>query len=89
MGRSAGSMEAKPDKSDCECKNVKVILNNDVLQTQSSRQGIYEKSSDLVNGKTSWTSDSQAIWYVSDLDFWCIGALDAIGKRNFYFKFHH
>jgi len=56
------------------------------LETQSSRQGIYKKSSRLVDGKPSWTSDSQAIWYVSEFNFWCIGALDAIGKSNSWFK---
>ena len=64
--------------SGCQCNQVRVKLRNGALQAQSSRQGVYERSG-LVNGKTSWISDSQAIWYVSELNFWCIGTLDVIG----------
>ena len=68
---------------DCQCSEIKVNLTNGALETQSSRQGIYKKSSRLIHGKPSWTSDSQAIWCVSEFNFWCIGALDAIGRSNF------
>ena len=60
--------------SDCQCDKVSVRLTNGALIAQSSRQGIYEKS-ELVNGKTSWTSDTQAIWYASVPKVWCIGTI--------------
>ena len=57
-------------------------MKNDVLITQSSRQGIFEISSKLVNGKNSWISTNQAIWYVPNSKFWCIGNLNAIGTET-------
>ena len=51
-------------------------MKNDVLSHQGSIQGIYQIS-DPINGKQSWTSGSNAIWYGQGQ--WHIGSLDAIG----------
>ena len=60
--------------SDCQCDKVFVRLTNGALKAQSSREGMYEKS-ELINGKTSWISDSQAIWYAPGPKVWCIGTI--------------
>ena len=56
---------------------VIVTLKNGALASQGSMQGIYQIS-DRINGKPSWTSVSNAIWY--SLNFgWLIGTQDNIG----------
>jgi len=75
FARSSPEMESE---SGCQCSKISVTLTNGAWQAQSSRQGTYGRSA-LVNGKPSWTTDSQAIWYVPESKFWCIGALTAIG----------
>ena len=38
-----------------------------------------------VNGKPSWISSTNAIWYTpNDTDYWMIGKLDDIGKNFGY-----
>ena len=54
-----------------------------VKEVQGDKEGIYHKSS-LVNGKASWTSATNAIWYYGgDLKVWAIGSLDKIGTNTF------
>ena len=55
-----------------------MILKNDVLSIQDSRVGLYKKGG-IVNGKRSWTTDSQAIWFVPQFLVWAIGPLEDIG----------
>jgi len=74
----ARSAPERESQSGCGCSKISVTLTNGAWQAQSSRQGTYERSG-LVNGKPSWTTDSQAIWYVPESKFWCIGALSTIG----------
>ena len=62
----------------CSCERIIVTLKNNALAAQRSREGIYRQSS-VVNGKTSWVSKSQAIWYNQELNEWAIGPLDYIG----------
>ena len=45
------------------------------------REGIYEISN-FVNGKPSWISDSQAIWYVPKFKDWAIGYKSKIGTTR-------
>ena len=52
-----------------------------ILSAQGSRQGIYHNSS-VVNGKPSWTSNLQAIWYDLQYDNWKIGPIDDIGTST-------
>ena len=53
-----------------------------VSEVQGDKEGIYHKSS-LVNGKASWTSSSNAIWYYGgEYKLWTIGPLDNIGTTN-------
>ena len=64
--------------SDCQCQTIKVSLSNEVLSKQASRQGVYQKSA-TVNGKPSWESTTQAIWYEPYYRKWAIGELSNIG----------
>ena len=61
---------------------MRVTLKNNALESQNSRQGIFKPSS-TVNGRPSWTSASQAIWYMQNNNKkWHIGALDKIGTTT-------
>ena len=51
-------------------------MKNDVLSVHGHLQGLYQIS-DPIKGKQSWTSGSNAIWYVQGK--WQIGSLDNIG----------
>ena len=42
---------------------------------QGPRKGVY-KISDTINGKPSWISNDQAIWWVPEFSEWGIGNLD-------------
>ena len=42
-------------------------------------EGIYTIS-ETINGKPSWISDDQAIWWVPGFNNWAIGSLDFIGS---------
>ena len=56
-------------------------MENNAQAAQGSKEGIYHNSS-LVNGKPSWTSTSQAIWYDQPSNDWMIGYLDNIGTST-------
>ena len=62
------------------CQTIRVILKNEVLLNQGTRQGIYERSTD-INERPSWihTTKSEAIWYMSKWKKWAIGSLSDIG----------
>ena len=47
---------------------------NEALTYQWDKQGTYELSAE-INGKASWKSATQAIWYNSTFKNWMIGAL--------------
>ena len=51
---------------------------NEALVHQSDRQGIYQLSQE-INGKPSWKSGTQAIWYYPEYKDWAIGSLSDIG----------
>jgi hypothetical protein len=72
--------ECNFDGGDCcgQCETITITLENNAQAAQGSREGIYHNSS-MVNGKPSWTSTSQAIWYDQDYDNWKVGSLDDIG----------
>ena len=55
-------------------------MKNEVLLNQGTRQGIYERSTD-INERPSWihTTKSEAIWYISKWKIWAIGSLSDIG----------
>ena len=55
-------------------------MKNNAATIQGTRQGIFQSSSP-VNGRPSWTSESQAIWYVPSIKEWAIGNLEDIGLR--------
>ena len=65
--------------SQCGC--LKVKLKNDAFTQQKSWQGTYQSSS-TVNGRPSWTSKSQAMWYVPQFKDYRIGHLKDIGSTN-------
>ena len=56
-----------------------------VKEVQGDKEGIYHKSS-LVNGKASWTSSTNAIWYHGEHKAWAIGSLykTNIGIHSFF-----
>ena len=53
-------------------------MKNEALKSNGERVGLYEKSSQ-VNGMVSWSSTSQAIWFLDSLKIWAIGSLENIG----------
>ena len=59
---------------DCQCQFLQVILVNEALTYQWDKQGTYELSAE-INGKASWKSATQAIWFNSTFKNWMIGAL--------------
>jgi len=64
-----------------ECQNIELIMKNDAHDAQGSKSGIYEIHQD-VNGKKSWISSSNAIWYVPTYNSWAIGNLASIGSNS-------
>ena len=77
--------ECNFDGGDCcgHCTAISVTLENNALVAQGYFEGIYNKSS-MVNGKPSWTSMSQGIWYVAEHTLWIISTLDYIGTASGY-----
>ena len=51
------------------------------MSKQGSRQGIYSLHQ-IVKGKESWKSGSNAIWYVPGLKKWLFGSLNDIGTTG-------
>ena len=62
------------------CNSIEVILANDAKTFQSSREGNYVEHT-IVNGKKSWKSMNNAIWYVPKHNRWALGSFDNIGKE--------
>ena len=62
-----------------DCQNLQVILKNDILGKQGNLQGVYQIN-EIVNGKLSWKSASNAIWFYPGNNTWCIGSLNFIGS---------
>ena len=62
-----------------DCQKLQVILKNDVLSKQGSHQGTYQINK-IVNGRLSWKSVTNAIWYCPADNSWSIGSLDLIGS---------
>ena len=67
--------------SDCQCPYLIVSLANEALAQQSNKKGIYQLFEE-INGKPSWKSGTQAIWYYPDFNQWMIGPLSSIGTSN-------
>ena len=53
-------------------------MKNDAKIKQGTREGIYE-AHQTVNGKQSWKSTDNAIWFVKEYNSWGIGDLNGIG----------
>ena len=55
-------------------------MKNEVLLKQGTRQGRYERSTD-INERPSWihTTKSEAIWYIPKWEKWAIGSFSDIG----------
>ena len=64
--------------SDCHCPSIIVSLANEALAEQSSTQGTYQLS-EQINGKPSWKSSTNAIWYYPGNKGWLIGHVSEIG----------
>ena len=60
------------------CQTISVSMKNEPLSLEGSRQGTYQISN-LVNGKPSWKSPSQGIWYIPLFERWVIGSSAEIG----------
>ena len=56
-------------------------MKNDALKSNGGKVGVYEKSS-IVNGMVSWSSTSDAIWFLDSLKIWAIGSLENIGTTT-------
>ena len=61
-----------------DCQKLQVILKNDVLSKQGRYQGTYQINK-IVNGRLSWKSAFNAIWYLPASYCWAFGSLDKIG----------
>ena len=60
------------------CQSLRVILKNNVLALHKLKPGTYNLSS-TINGKPSWTSESQAIWFIPQWNQWAIGPIGNLG----------
>ena len=54
-------------------------MKNNVLAEHIEKQGTYTLS---LSEKPSWTSESQAIWFIPQWNQWAIGPLDSLGTTN-------
>ena len=63
------------------CQNISVVLKNKVFEAQNQARDTYQLSK-LVNGKASWISKYQAIWYISKFKFWAVGDFIKIGNTS-------
>ena len=63
------------------CQKITVSFIKGPLTWHRRREGIYEISN-FVNGKPSWITDSQAIWYVPKFKDWAIGYKSKIGTTR-------
>ena len=63
------------------CQSLRVILKNNVLASHILKPGTYNLSS-TINGKPSWTSESQAIWFIPQWNQWAIGPIDSLGTTT-------
>ena len=61
-----------------DCQTIILELKNGALEKQSGMQGLYQ-ASDCYNGRKSWTSSLNFIWYVPEYQEWHFGPLDGIG----------
>ena len=64
---------------DCAGDVVKLTLANDALAIQGSYAGYYKPSS-VVNGKPSFKSGGNAIWFDDEYDDWNIGEVVDLGS---------
>ena len=73
--------ECNFDGGDCcgHCGSITLTLENNALVAKDYLEGVYHNSS-KVNGKPSWISTSNAIWFAEG--FWLIGYLDGIGQSS-------
>ena len=63
------------------CQSVEVVLRNEVLSKKGSLQGSYQLG-DWVNGKPSWKTATNAIWFYPEFEDWAIGPLNYIGTNR-------
>ena len=63
-----------------ECQNIQVILQNEILSKNEWLEGSYQLDQ-IVNGRSSWTSVSSAIWFIPEYNNWAIGNLGSIGTN--------
>ena len=61
-----------------QCQNISVVLKNKAFEAQPQTQDAYRRSG-WVNGKASWISEYQAIWYFPDNKEWSVGDLVNLG----------
>ena len=85
LRQGGASLLAKGDQQvssipDCQCKFLQVTLANEALAYQWDKQGTYQLS-EAINGKPSWISGAQAIWYNPEFKDWMIGALPGNGTN--------
>ena len=60
---------------------VTVSLKNEVSVHKKEFAGDYQIS-ETVNGKPSWKSGENAIWYLSVLNIWMIGYRNKLGEND-------
>ena len=72
--------ECNFDGGDCcgLCETITITMENNAKVAEGIIGGIYHNSS-IVNGKPSWTSTYEAIWYHQPSNSWNIGSLYYIG----------
>ena len=64
-----------------DCEKLQVILKNDILSKQGNCQVTYQINK-IVNGRLSWKSASNAIWFLPAKNAWRIGSLNMIGGNR-------
>ena len=72
-------LKSIPSISECQCETIGIFLKNRALSAHPSKQGNYTVS-EKVNGKTSWISNTSAIWYKNGV--WTVGKLEDKGETE-------
>ena len=81
MEKISDVVDIKDDSQAETSGSIEVILKGYALIQQARRKGIYKQYKEC-NGKMSWRSETDAIWFVPKSNSWGIGPIEKIGTTD-------
>ena len=65
------------------CSRIRVTLNGVVKDKQGGCVGIYQKASELINGRSYWNqiNGDSALWWDDISNEWTIGSSSKLGSK--------